>query len=129
MTAAPDDGSRNLRGRTDSCVGPDDRVLDPGPFLDKTTLAQHRIDDLGPWLDLTLVADQGSFIDLGYRGCVENTASIFDVNAPNLASQQISMYLQVTLWRADIDPVSARRNMSKEWLFTFQDIRKQAVFK
>ena len=56
------------------------------------------------------------------------SAAFLDVNPADAIRQQVVMGLQITFRRADVDPVSARRNVRIESFFSFQQIRKQAVF-
>src|SRR6185369_16124048 len=105
MTTTTSDRAVQLCCCSDSCVRPDNAVLDTRAFFDKASLAQHRVDDLCAGFDHAVVADHRKLVDLRYCRRIKLTASLLDVNPPDTTSEQICVNLQVSFGRADVDPV------------------------
>ena len=106
---------------------PDDRILNSCPLLQKTTLAQHRINDLRAGLNLAVVSNYRDVINFGGRGRVKFTTALLQMNPGYAIGQQVLIHLQISLGRADVDPIGARRNVREERFFPFQQFREQTV--
>ena len=114
MAAATDDCARNGSSCSNTRVRPNYRVFYPRTLFDKTAGPEYRVDDLRARLDLTIISDDRKFIDLGDCRGIKSSAPFLYMNPLDAIREKVLMRFQITIRRADVDPISAGRHVRVE---------------